>query len=144
MELVLLFHLRTLRWCVKDLPVRRYPVSALYGNLEPAATPAQVNDLLARAIFCPILMIPFFTPCVGCMQIQDSLWFWIPRLGFRIPGTGSQSLSTELNSNRYGIRTPWAVFQIPKPRVPDSTSKNFPDSLTWGDVFLQCLSSRSF
>ena len=51
MELVLLFHLRTLRWCVKDLPARRYPVLALYGNLEPAATPAQVNDLLARASF---------------------------------------------------------------------------------------------
>ena len=51
MELVLLFHLRTLRWCVKDLPARRYPVSALYVDLEPAATPAQVNDLLARASF---------------------------------------------------------------------------------------------
>ena len=51
MELVLLFHLRTLRWCVKDLPARRYPVSALCENVEPAATPAQVKHLLARASF---------------------------------------------------------------------------------------------
>jgi len=51
MELVLLFHLRTLQWCVKDQPAARYPVLALYGNLEPAATPAQVNGLLARANF---------------------------------------------------------------------------------------------
>ena len=28
--------------------------------------------------------------------IQDSLGFWIPRRGFRIPGTGLQSLSVEL------------------------------------------------
>ena len=29
-----------------------------------------------------------------------------------------------------GFRIPWAVFRIPKPRIPDSTSKNFPNSLT--------------
>ena len=26
-----------------------------------------------------------------------------------------------------GFRFPWAVFRIPKPRIPDSTSKNFSD-----------------
>ena len=31
-----------------------------------------------------------FAPCKG---IQDSLGFWIPRRGFRIPGTGFKSLS---------------------------------------------------
>ena len=30
-----------------------------------------------------------------------------------------------------GFRIPWAVLRIPKPRIPDSTSKNFPNSLTW-------------
>ena len=30
-----------------------------------------------------------------------------------------------------GFRIPWAVFRIPKPRIPDSTSKNFSNSLTW-------------
>ena len=28
--------------------------------------------------------------------IQDSIGFWIPRRGFRIPGTGFQALSAEL------------------------------------------------
>ena len=27
-----------------------------------------------------------------CKEIQDSLWFWIPRPKFRIPGTGFRSL----------------------------------------------------
>ena len=31
-----------------------------------------------------------------CKGIQDSLGFWIPRRGFRILGTGLQSLSMEL------------------------------------------------
>ena len=30
-----------------------------------------------------------------------------------------------------GFWIPWAVFRIPKPRIPDSTSKNFSNSLTW-------------
>ena len=55
--------------------------------------------------------------------IQDSLEFWIPGSGFRILSqwnldSGFQSLE--------GFQIPWDVFQIPKPRIPDSTSKNFP------------------
>ena len=70
--------------------------------------------------------------------IQDSLGSWIPRFGFRILGTGFQYLSVGtwiLDSNRF-----WdsgfleLYFQIPKPRIPDSTSKNFPDSITWGEL----------
>ena len=34
--------------------------------------------------------------CVPCERIQDSLGFWIPHCGFRIPGTGFQYLSVEL------------------------------------------------
>ena len=84
--------------------------------------------------------------------IQDSLGFWIPHPGFRIPGTGFQSLSVEVafrlpivsnipdslscildyktpNSGFYeqefpGYRIPWARIS----RIPDSTGKNFPDS----------------
>ena len=40
-----------------------------------------------------------------------------------------------------GFRIPWAVFRIPKFRIPDSTSKSFldsvfrnPDYLMWGDL----------
>ena len=71
-------------------------------------------------------------------EIQDSRESWIPRFGFRILGTGFQYLSVGtwiLDSNRF-----WdsgfleLYFQIPKPRNPDSTSKNFPDSLTWGEL----------
>ena len=47
--------------------------------------------------------------------MQDSLGFWIPRLEFRIPGTRFQSL--------VGLRIDWQVFPIPKPTIPDSTSK---------------------
>ena len=60
---------------------------------------------------------------------QDILGFWIPPRGCRIAGTGFQSLSVELGfliPIVSGI--PWAVIRIPKPRIPDSSSKHFPDS----------------
>ena len=61
---------------------------------------------------------------VTCKGIQDSL-------EFRIPGTGLQFLSdpgfwTPI-VYLVGFRIPWAVFRIPKPRIPDSISKIFPD-----------------
>ena len=60
--------------------------------------------------------------------IQDSLGFWIPRQGFRIPGTRFQPLSAELGfQSLVRFRILSAVFRIPKPRIPDSTSNNFPD-----------------
>ena len=70
----------------------------------------------------------------SCKGIQDSLGFWIPRLGFRIPGT---------------VFSPVFVFRIPKLRISDCTCKIIPDSgvhkqkflgyqnpdcLTWGDM----------
>ena len=57
-----------------------------------------------------------FAPCNG---IQASLGFWIPCHGFRTPATGFQSLVGFL----VGFRILWAVFSIPKPRIPDSTAK---------------------
>ena len=77
--------------------------------------------------------------------IQDSLGFWIPRQGFRIPGTGFQSLSVELEfwiPIVSGFRIPWAVFRIPKPRIPDYTSKNFPDSGIQFPYTVYCLISN--
>ena len=35
------------------------------------------------------------TSIAPCKRIQDSLGFWIPRCGFRIPDTGLQYLSVE-------------------------------------------------
>ena len=82
------------------------------------------------AIVCLFFLIRLIAPCQGN---QDSLGFWNPRRGFRISGTGFQSLSVEL-----GFWIPSAiqcdsgflsaVFWIQKPRIADSTSKNFPDS----------------
>ena len=78
-------------------------------------------------------------PCKG---IKDTLGFWIPRRGFRIPGTGFRSLSVELglwisivsgspdflscipNSKAQHSRFHKQNF----PPIPDSKSKNFPDS----------------
>ena len=55
---------------------------------------------------------------------KERLGFWIPPRGLRTPGTGFHIFD----------RGTWipdscsSVFHIPKPRILDSTSKNFPDS----------------
>ena len=59
-----------------------------------------------------------FTPCE---LILDGLGISILGREFWIPGTGFQSSSL-------GFRISWAVFRIPKSRISDFTSKNFPDS----------------
>ena len=46
-------------------------------------------------------------------EMQDSLGFWIPDRGFRIPGTGLQTLSVKL-----GVRIPIASW------IPVSLSCN--------------------
>ena len=66
--------------------------------------------------------------------IQDILGFWIQRCEFRILDTGFR------NSCQFGTRIPDSKaqdsgilvnlelgFRIPKPRIPDSTSKDFRD-----------------
>ena len=53
---------------------------------------------------------------------------WILRRGFHISGSGLKSLSVQLEfwvSIVSGIRSPRAVFQIPKPRIPDFTGRIF-------------------
>ena len=47
-----------------------------------------------------------------CKRIHDSLQFWIPYHGFRIPSTGFRLL---------------VGFRNPNSRIPDLTSKIFPD-----------------
>ena len=52
----------------------------------------------------------------------------IPRRGFRVSGTVFQSFLWNLDSgfqSLVGFRIPWAVFQIPKPRIPDFTNEKF-------------------
>ena len=55
--------------------------------------------------------------------------------GFNVVDSGFQVLDSTLCQwnmailSLVGFRIPYAVFRIPaKPRIPDSTSKNFPDS----------------
>ena len=58
----------------------------------------------------------------------DSLGFWILRRRFWISGTGFHSRQWNFNcgfQSLVGFLIPRAVFLIPKPRIPDSTSKNF-------------------
>ena len=68
-------------------------------------------------------------------EIQDSLGFWIPRCGFRIPEVLDSSFCQwNLNSgfqSLVGFRTPWAVFRIPKTRISDSTNKNSRTLKSW-------------
>ena len=61
--------------------------------------------------------------------IQESVASWITRCGFRIPGTGFRIFGPwNVDSGIQwvvGFRIFWVVFRIPKPRISDSTSKNF-------------------
>ena len=60
-----------------------------------------------------------------CKEIQESLGFWISRRGFLISGTGFRILCPWNLDSGYQLS---GGFQIPKPTIPDSTSKNFADS----------------
>ena len=44
----------------------------------------------------PCILIYLVHDFFPCKKLQDSLGFWTPRRGFRIPGTGFQSLSVKL------------------------------------------------
>ena len=65
-------------------------------------------------------------PCKG---IEDSLvsGFYVVDSGFQVLDFRFQSL--------VGFRIPGAVFRIPKPRISNSTSKNFMDSGYHKQVF---------
>ena len=56
-------------------------------------------------------------------ESKTTFGFWIPRRGLWIPCTGSQKVGI-----RFQIPILTVGFWIPKPRVPDSTCKNFLDS----------------
>ena len=88
---------------------------------------------------------PNFRQVAPCKEIQDTLGFWFPRYGYRILGAKFRILC-QVNldygfQSLLGFRIFLAVFQIPKPRIADSTakigwildstSKNFPDPGIW-------------
>ena len=60
----------------------------------------------------------------SCKGIQDSLGFWIPHRGFRIPGTGFQYLSVELEIWIPILgRIPDSLSCILNSKAQDSTAK---------------------
>ena len=81
-----------------------------------------------------IISVPVDVQCFASGKgINDSLGFWIPHCGFRIPGTLFQYLSVEL-----GFWIP-IVSGIPDfvSCIPDSKSKILPDSgfpYMWGEM----------
>ena len=83
-----------------------------------------------------------FAPCKGIQDTLPDSIYWIPDLFQWNLDSGFELL--------VGFRIPTPVFRIPRPRIPDSTSKNFqdsgfqmqkvpgfwnPDSFTWGEIF---------
>ena len=66
-----------------------------------------------------------------CKDIQDSLGFWTPCRGFRIPGTGFQFLSVELEfwiSIVSGIPDSLSCFPDSKAQDSRFHQQKFPDS----------------
>ena len=59
-----------------------------------------------------------------CKKIQDSLEFWIPRRGFRIPGTEFW-IAYRWQTMANGIANSLSWITDTKPRIPDSANKNF-------------------
>ena len=87
------------------------------------------------------------TSIAPCKGIQDSLGFWIPRCGFRIPGTWflylsvehgfwiliisgiANSLSCNPDSKTEIQKQNFLWFRIPQAKFPGFRN---PDSLAWG------------
>ena len=61
-----------------------------------------------------------------CKVIQGSLGLWIPNWRHWILDSSSVELGSRFQSLA-GLWIPWAEFWIPKPTIPDCTSKNFLD-----------------
>ena len=64
-----------------------------------------------------------------CLSLNNYFFHWFKEsknLGFWIPGSEIWVLDSNLKQI-------WDVFRIPKPRIPKSPSKMFPDSPSWGE-----------
>ena len=87
----------------------------------------------------PIENRPFSHPAwfdwhfASCDGIQDSLGFWIPCRGFRIPATGFQPLvGFQIFFQLYsGFQSPG--YRIPQQKLPGSRNT---DSFTWVETLL--------
>ena len=102
-------------------PQKRATVGAMSILAENNVVDDEWKSLLSIGNFANQL---FGAPFKG---IQDSHEFWIPHRGFQIPRYWIPVFSQwHLDSgfkSLEGLRIPWAVFWIPKPKIPDSISK---------------------
>ena len=81
----------------------------------------QAPKCLIQQVYNGVCKVNKFSPHVR---------FWIPLRLFQITGTGFRiccqwKMNSELQSV-VGFWIPWAGFQIPKPRIPNTTMKKFP------------------
>ena len=78
----------------------------------------------------PVNFIPvyYFTACKG---IRDSLRFWIPRRGFRIPGIRFQALSVELSLGFWILQANLSSSGFLNEKFPRFWN---PDSLRLGEL----------
>ena len=99
----------------------------------------KVSFICGATRFSYLIFCSYFAPC---KVIQDSLGFWISDTGFRINSLsvvlGFQiPIAAGFRMARVEFWIPKIKFRIPKPRIPNSTSKRLPgfrnaDYLTWG------------
>ena len=99
-----------------------FKLSNLNSNL--ALTLGYLNPALNNsALMAKIVNCWHVAPCKG---MQHSLGFYIPRLGFPIPGTEFKTLSGELGfwiPVLVGFQIHWAPFRIPKAKFQIQDSK---------------------
>ena len=85
------------------------------------------------------LFIPYQSLLAQCKGIQDSLGFWIPRCGFRIPGTGFQSFSWIPIVG--GIPDSLSCTPNPHAKISQITESGFPYTGRYGHQIALCRSN---
>ena len=110
--------------------------------LTSSAIKVQTNDgwILASFFFCMFFLL-FQSSKKLLPHIRESRT--VLDSGFHAVDSGFQVLDSSLCQwnvdsgfqSLVGFPIPWAVLRIPKPMVPDSVSKHFPDFFTWGGKY---------
>ena len=96
--------LRSLPFYARFCHLIRYPVKSRHGQITPSQfAPAKRQIAPLKIQIGPSGIAP-------CKVIPDSIRFWIPRCGFRIPGAG---------------------FRILPLQIPDSKTQKIPDFSFW-------------
>ena len=121
-----------------------------------SAEPGRSPNFLFYNFFLPLknrtcLFINPFSPHVGRTKTDLDSGFHAVDSGFQVLDSSpcKGNLDSGFQSELVGFRNPGAAFRIPKPRIFDSTSKNFAGSevripgLTSGDLYYQPQKDRT-